>query len=955
MTVFETILQHMGDQHTRFVFPSETAAALWARKICIHGPLRSLAAGRFLAWDRFKETAVKITDRRRPVSALIRSLFARALVRENAAAPFFTALIPPSFAEGGAVFASSIAGMLPSLALWETLHGHPGPEDDDEDRDLRTLKRRYGAFLEAHGLFEPSWEKAPFCGGRYILFFPEALDDFTEYRHLLQSEDITLYPVPAAAPGLVFFDSARTELRAAAMELRRLHDEEGIPYEDMALSLPDPASMTPYVFRELALHDIPYSLRSGKSLGDYPLGRLFSLAGQCASSLFSFDSLKPLLLNGAIPWKDPAKNRALIDFGLEYHCVSPFRDGDRVADPWEEGFSRRPHKELAGYYRELKQTLSAMAAAKSFAELERRYFSFRRLLNTEACSPKNNAVLARCIEELSALIETEAEFPDLADADPFGFYVSYLRDKNYVYVDDAAGEGGLNIYDYRVAAGAPFSCHMVLNASQGAVTVQHQPLRFLRQDKRTRLGLEDRDMSGAFVSLYNIAPWGTYTCQTWISAAEKTFSGWAIPHSVFAPRTGPAENPGPADPFIAEQRWWAEAGEKPPRMFSVQRRGFSRWNRLLHGAAGAAGAATAADAAGAAATDFAAAASALLRERIRRKSSRPGEDSAAGAGAPEFSVSATDLTEFFTCPLFWLYRRIFRLRPRQEDAALLDDESRGLIYHEILRSLFTRIKEADSCFLADRLDRYFAWTKELTGTVLQSDRTLKGPLVYPLLLPLGDAMNKRLRELLKIEARYFSGFEVADLEQTYEYTAGPLRLSGRIDRVSISPQGEPLIIDYKTNTAPSKPAGRKTGAGDSGEPGIQDFQIPMYIKLYEEKTGRRVGRAFFVVINRCEVIPVMGDLEGKRDLCSRDDYEPSMAALETAIGIFNGALSQLNFIPGGNSGALRGLPRLLHKTCTGCNYKTLCRSLYSLNPPPVLFRPPAAPQNKAPGGAAHGS
>ncbi|MDR2072071.1 MAG: PD-(D/E)XK nuclease family protein [Spirochaetaceae bacterium] len=951
MTVFETILRHIGDQHTCFVFPSETAAALWARKICIHGPVRSLAPGRFLAWDRFKETAIRIKDRRRPVSSLIRRLFARSLVRENAAAPFFTALIPPAFAEGGTVFASSIAAMLPSLALWETLHGSPRTEDD-EDRDLRILKRRYGDFLETHGLFEPSWEKVPFHGGRYILFFPEVLDDFTEYQHLLQSEGTTLYPVPGAAPGLLFFDSARTELRTAAMELRRLHDEEGIPYEDMALSLPDMASMAPYVFRELALYDIPCSLRSGKSLGDYPLGRLFSLIGQCTSSLFSFDSLKPLLLNGAIPWKEPAKNRALIDFGLEYHCVSPFRDQDRVVDPWEEGFSRRPHKELAGYYRGLKQTLSAMAAAKSFAEIERRYFSFRPFLTMETCSPKNNAVLARCIEELSALIETEAEFPGLADADPFGFYVSHLRDKNYVYVDEAAG--GVNIYDYRVAAGAPFGCHMVLNASQGAVTVQHQPLRFLRQDKRTRLGLKDRDMSGALVSLYSIAPWGTYTCHTRISAAERTFSGWAIPHSVFALNTGPRESPCPADPFTAEQGWWAGTGEKPPLMFSVQRRGFSRWNRLLHGFSSAA----AGDAPRAGATpgeDFAAAVSVLLRERIRSKSSRPAEGSAAGGGAPELSVSATDLTEFFTCPLFWLYRRIFRLRPRREDAALLDDESRGLIYHEILRCLFARIKAEDACFSADRLDTYLAWAAELTGTVLRSDTTLRGPLVYPLLLPLGDAMNKRLRELLKTEARYFSGFKVADLEQAYEYTAGPLRLTGRIDRVSLSPQGEPLIIDYKTNTAPSKPDSRKSSAGDPDEPGIRDFQIPMYIKLYEENTGRRVGRAFFVVINRHEIVPVMGDLEGKRDLCSRDDYEPAMAALEAAMGIFTAALLQLNFIPGGNPGSLRGLPRLLHKTCMGCDYNTLCRSLYSLNPPPVLFRPPAALQNQAPGGTAGGS
>ncbi|MDR2210025.1 MAG: PD-(D/E)XK nuclease family protein [Spirochaetaceae bacterium] len=947
MTVFETILSHIEDQHMGFVFPSETAAALWARKICLHGPVRSLALDRFLAWDRFKERAVRIGDsRRRPVSALIRSLFARSLVRKNAAGSFFKALIPPSFAEGGAVFASSIAAMLPSLALWEKLQGS-ARGDDEEDRDLRILKDKYGTFLESHGLFEPSWEKAPSHEGRYIIFFPETLDDFAEYQDLFQSGGISLYPVPGAAAELVFFDSARTELRTAAAELRRLHDQEGLPYEDMALSLPGIAAMAPYVFRELELYDIPCSLRSGKSLGTYPLGRIFSLIGECISSLFSFDSLKPLLLNGAIPWKDPAKNRALVDFGLENHCVSAFRDRHRLADPWEEGFHRRPHRELAGYYGELKRALSAMAGAKSFREIEGRYFAFRRLLAMEKCSAKNNAVLGRCIEELSALIEIEAEFPDLADPDPFGFYVSCLRDKNYVYAQDTPG--GVNIYDYRVAAGAPFGCHLVLNASQGAATVQHRPLPFLRQDKRARLGLEDRDMSAALLSLYSIAPWGTYTCRTRISASEKTFSGWAIPHSAFALNRNfpddPAapELPGRADPFIAERCWRGGTGEKPERLFSLQRRGFKRWSRiLLQGSGG-----------GQNGQELSPVVSALLRGRIQSKSSGAAAFSAAAPGTPELSVSATDLTEFFKCPLFWLYRRIFRLRPRQEDAALLDDESRGLIYHEILRRLFTRIKEQDRYFSGNRLETYGAWIEELTGEVLRSDNTLRGPLVYPLLLPLGEAVNRRLRDLLKTEAAYFSGFEVEDLEQTYESVRGPLRLIGRIDRVSLSSRGEPMIIDYKTNTAPTKPESRKSAAGDPDEPGIEDFQIPMYIRLYEEKTGRRVDRAFFIIINRHEIVPVMGGLEGKRDLCTRDQYEPSMEALDLAVRIFDTALSRLNFIPQGNPGSLQGLPRVLLKTCAGCDFKTLCRSLYSLNPRKVLFRPPAAPADIQ--GAAHGS
>ncbi|MDR2551884.1 MAG: PD-(D/E)XK nuclease family protein [Treponema sp.] len=921
--VFETILEHISDHHCRFVFPSETAALTWARKVCLYGMVRSVTPDRFLAWDRFKEETINAPEKgRRPVSSLVRRLFARSLIQKNAAAPFLSAIVPVEFAETGEVFAPSIAASLSSLAFWAERRRSLAAEDDAEDRDLVLIKNEYAAFLNSHGLFEPSWEQKSFCdtGNSYIIFFPEVLEDFTEYRNLLGSRGIVFYSAdnyartdnssPAEKQELRFFESAGAEIRSAVSELRRLHEEEGLPYEEMALSLPGFDAIEPYVSRELALQDIPFTCRAGKSLGTYPAGRLFSLIGECAASLFSFDALKPLLLNGSIPWKDSRINRELIRFGIENHCVSPFNDRGRTLDPWEEGFKRKPREDLAACYRELKQRLSALASAKTFREIQEKYFAFRTLLDMEQCGPESNAVLARCVEELASLIDAEEEFPDLFDGSggAFNFYVSCLMDKNYVY---AQQEAGVNIYDYPVAAGAPFGCHMVLNVSQEAATVQHRPLSFLRQDKRAVLGIEDHNVSGQLLALYSIAPWKDYVCRTWISASEKTFTGWAIPHSAFATklkREGELPETGEGNPFTAERRWWAgsQYGKKPQRLFSVQRRGFENWSRILLAAAGSTG--------GGSGT------AALLREWIQNKNA--GSKSSAADPSP-LSVSATDLNEFFACPRFWLYRRIFRLKPFREDAALLDDESKGLIYHEILRRLFGSIKERDTRFLAQHLENYCTWAEEFTNEVLRSDDTLRGPLVYPLLLPLAAAMNQRLRALLKTEARYFSGFEIEALEQTYGLSEKGLRLTGRIDRVSLAEDGA-MIIDYKTGTPPSRPKSRtqKTeSSGSSEAPGLEDFQIPMYIKLYEAAEGKRVSRAFFIGINKQEIIPVVGDLEGRRSICSREDYEPAMDALERGIDLFGRAVSALDFTP-------QIIP---FRVCVSCDYKTICRFLYSLN------------------------
>ena len=55
----EHLREHRIDQNFNFVFPSQISASLWARKVCTLGIVRSLAADRFLAWDRFKEEVIR--------------------------------------------------------------------------------------------------------------------------------------------------------------------------------------------------------------------------------------------------------------------------------------------------------------------------------------------------------------------------------------------------------------------------------------------------------------------------------------------------------------------------------------------------------------------------------------------------------------------------------------------------------------------------------------------------------------------------------------------------------------------------------------------------------------------------------------------------------------------------------------------------------------------------------
>lgn len=961
--VLEIISREIKNQNSRFVFPSETASLAWARKINAFTGERSVAVNRFLAWDRFKETAIRAGTREEaPVSEVIRKLFTHRLIEKNArlmeaaardlntastpkTGDFpFCSLIPREFAEQGNIFVQEIAGILPSLALLKSRQEQiPNFVPDEEDRDFALLEKEYSHFLKEYGLFEPSWEKPP-LGDKtsvYYIFFPEAIEDFSEYAKLLEGEP-TIHLVHIANPGprpsLVFYDSQRAEIRGVVLELRRLHEDEGIPYNDMALSVVGLKETEPYLLRELSLYHIPFRRRTGKALGEYGAGKLFSLINTCVANNFSFAALKALLLNEHLPWENPERNDELIEFGIKNNCVSGFVDRGRPVDIWLEAFRRSPREEqLKGYYEELKNHLTSLAASRSFRDIRNRYFAFRGrvwekspgperirevypeaahpasvfpgFLSRDNCTDEGDAVLARCIEELSALIRLEEEYPGLVPSSPFSFYLDILQEKQYV---PQGPDGGVNIFPYRVAAAAPFSCHLVLNVTQSAATVLYEPLKFLRQDKRDNLGVPDVDASPVFFRLYQLDPIGTFQPITRFSASERTFSGWAIPHSYFSGSLETAPPPG-EDPFLQEQEWWAGNGyvpdaarpslQFPQRLFPLQKKGFDQWRTtlcgretigfdILHGPFPVGETYTR-----------------MLRERIHAIQKKH---------APEdcLKVSATDLNNFFYCPIYWLYEKILAVEGFSPEAKLLDDASLGLLYHEILKNLFARIREEDRVFTAAHLEKYREWIRRYTDEAALGYPAFQGPLAVPLLVSQSAAIAKRLGRLLEIEAKYFSGYAVAELECSLEMLTGYAFLNGRLDRVSLSPDGEPIIIDYKTGDPPSKK--ESTHAEDAP---LRDFQMPMYTSLYEEKTGRAVGGAFFMSINQREVTAVIGSPGGKRGH-TREAYQETLDAFYRYTEKFSASVNALNFSP----------ERTEFQKCLDCDYKAVCRTTFSLNP-----------------------
>jgi hypothetical protein len=911
LSVLRILEENLGEagakQNTRFVFPTQTAAFFWAQKALCLFDVKTLAMERFIAWDRFKESCIRTEiEGLKPVNDVHRNIFAVNLAERNAERQMFTALIPQKYSKDGNIFARNIARILPLLRLWRESYERvrktgfaDGGASDAEDNDFLMLEEEYKNFLSGHKLFESAWERPPFkeTENEYFIFYPELIEDFTEHERLLDSPNIHTVRIgeEVKVNPLYHFDSSRAEIRAVILEMRRLYEQEKIPYEDMALSAPELETLEPYIKREALLYDVPLHIRSGRPLPRYGAGSFFSLVKDVADNNFSFPALKALLLNNHLPWRGPEKNEGLIRFGIENNCVSGYREGGVLKDVWEEAL-RMEKSELYPYYKDIKHKIYNIVNAKSFEDIRKYYFAFRgnwgdadgtSLFRESACSAESYDVMARCIEELSSLIRIQGMIPDVKISGVLSFYTDLLNERQYVPEREG---GGVNVFQYRVAAAAPFAAHFVLNANQKNAAVVYRGLKFLRPDKRKKLGLAEDD--------YDASPAFFRACAgyVWYSASSFTFSGWMMPHSFFngnsvKPETLPAER----DPYIGEKAWWTDSSRPfPARLFPAQKNSFAFWNVLpppsfnfIHAPFNADGVQP--DASG------------LLREGIRKKKYQDGK----------LRVSASDLQSFYTCAVFWLFENIFEISEESLEALLLDDRSRGLLFHAILYSLYRRIKTEDGVFDGRNIEKYRGWAKTYTEEAAAEYRAFRGPLCAPLMSAMTKGIQRIISELLKIECKFFSGYSVSELESEKSIEYMDFILTGRLDRVSVSTEGGPCIVDYKTGGTPPKKDCVLTEEGK-----LTNFQIPVYIKLYEETCGLPVEEAVFLGIAKHEAQRILDGVK-----MNRDSYQPVMEALETYLADYNKKINSLDF-------RKKDVDFL---TCAECIYKKICRTTFSLN------------------------
>ena len=971
--------QFLSDECYSFVFPTDVVMNSWI-DWCVMNPEESGVSAvpleRFIAWDNFKSQFMASGEENKTsIPALLRKLFIQDLLVKNSTELFFKKIINTEFANNYSSFVDWVSKILPSLKLWIKLRFdgvEPNSKNqtelnenlDEEDQDFLELYLRYSEFLAKNNMFEPSWTIPDFSsvGKKFVVVYPELLDDYADYIDIFaKSEDFILVNLPdfeenENGPDCFAFSDSRKELRRIILKMQDLVETGRANWNEIALNVPDLETYRPYIEREFEKYCIPYVIRGGQSLTTNSAGTVFSQINQCYNSDFSYDSVRQLLLNELIPWKEEIKTTKenLIREGQSMHCICSYSDTDSdfINDTWLEALSKTADTNSLelNLYKSLKRDIKTICETSSFENLQKAWNIFKEhFLETSKFTETANNILSTCINHLKDIIQIEKDFLEplkIPVEKPFDFFLSEITSKTYTPQNKTVG---VNVYKYKLAAAANIKIQFVIDASQKNLELPHKRLDFLSTEKRIALGLEKEDklynVSKLFIKLY-----GKSEC--YFSYAEDSFGGFAIAHNflnTLEPASKEEKQKGPLyeldeKDFILNEKNFIlqksgdfssikELSENQKNQFEVWFTKNQNFNNSQNNSKKSSSEKI----------------KNLIWEylTVQRHSDLP-------------SITQSDLKNFFPCPRNWIFNNVLKLQEDSLDAQLMTPFTMGNINHKVLE-LFLKwcIKENNKKIpCVDISTEKFSDSDYQTVLNVISDFVEKtilddykmdfnnSPLTKLVLISQKQAivdniMNFLLTFCKPLENKGFGNCSVAFSEEwisTTETDNEEIKnliktektqwaYSGKIDCVIIDDEENVYIVDFKTGKTPSI---NSCIANDKKELG--DFQIPQYITLFNAaKPNFEVSKALFYSIKEKKptVIVDSSDKKWGRDARTSEDYQSTIEIFYDYTRHCISKIEENDLQPKKNQNDIFNNVDP-YSTCVNCSFKQICRTTYSI-------------------------
>lgn len=939
--ISDILCKYISDKNTIFVFPTDTVMNSWIDWLILNpekSGVEALAFEQFLAWDTFKGKYVQAKKEGfSAVPSILRKFFVSDLIYQNSKKPEaerFQVIINPEedFAANASSFCDWLSTILPSLYFWKKRldeNASEYGEADSEDRDYLYVYEQYKDFLEKNKLFEPSWLEETDISDKashFIIFYPEILEDFCDYTGIFDKTDnVTIYTMPEAipSPSVYKYSDSRKELRHTILRIIKLVKEGKADWSDITLNIPDIDTYRPYIDREFTQYRIPYIIRSGLPLTKNCAGRIFREISECYNQNFTFDSVRSLLLDECLPWKDEYQTirEELVREGNRMRCLCSPEEKDiwrqcfasKIAR-LKDGQEKERYTRLESFYNKLHKSINAffINEEKQFSKIRESWMSFKSqfLKDDSDFSKEANNIIARCITELEELSFIQNKYADCAlqIPDPYEFFLKTLDSKTYTPQSE---KKGVNIYKYKLSAMASFKYQFVIDASQDGIEVSNKRLMFLNATKRARLGLIEDDIkqnaTDIFIKLYaknNPEDFVNF------SFAEDSFAGFMISHSRLneienSELTEARNNELDEEDYIRKESLYLLGKTSfPEKITSLQKSQFERWIKI-NGQ-----------------TDKS---PYHINSQIEKRIEEHKTDNF-------LRISARgDLENYFPCPRKWVLKSLLKLHDDSLDTDLMQNFDMGNLNHKILELFF---KDYEGKILPD------VFSEELQASLKQKIiEAIKAPsdfrdsfLAIKTLEAQKDKIFDNISECIKTLIKPFpEGFgncTVCGTEKNISVANEKKDFiwNGQIDLLLKEPSQKFIIVDYKTSKTPAK---EKCKVNEDGI--LQDFQMGVYYKLTGGKDFETfedlIYGGYFFSINEAKLYCIT---EAKEDSkYGPETFRETLAVIDEYGKMFNDSVSAKSFTPTAPSSHKDRLGVKIYEHCIACPCKTICRTTFT--------------------------
>lgn len=216
------------------------------------------------------------------------------------------------------------------------------------------------------------------------------------------------------------------------------------------------------------------------------------------------------------------------------------------------------------------------------------------------------------------------------------------------------------------------------------------------------------------------------------------------------------------------------------------------------------------------------------------------------APLPE-ALSATDFKAYIRCPFEFYIGRVLKMRPFDLEKRELDAMESGTLVH----AAFQELAEYRDC----GEEGIFGVLSSALESAFRASFGFSPP---PAALFQKHFLLQRLRAAARAEAEHrAAGWRTVATETDYgNLSFGGFPVRARIDRIDEGPDGELMVVDYKTIDSPetrrgvSSPEAAHTKARPAPGGGIawKDLQLPLYAESASRKFGRPCSLAAYFLL-----------------------------------------------------------------------------------------------------------